>query len=110
MSDRSTDGERPSGTKRVGTIPGRPDGRPGAAPRVRSGLAERRNPVAEALSNTLRWILNRVTRDLFATGLLLAATALTILFFVLLGGDAPESRGTPIPLSTRSSSSREEEP
>jgi cell division protease FtsH len=101
--DQPFDHEPPAGTKRVN---GRPNGAAAARPnggaggsRVRSGLAERRNPVADALSGTLRWILRRLTRDVFATGLLLAAVALTVLFFVLLGATRPESSGTPVPLS-----------
>ena len=101
MDDRFPDDERPAGTKRPGATPGRPSGRPGgaSAPRVRSGLAERRNPIAERLSTALGWVLRKLTRDVFATGLLLGAIALTILFFVLLGATRPESPGTPVPLS-----------
>jgi cell division protease FtsH len=101
VSDRSTERERPAGTKRLGTNPGRPNGRPGGAarPRVRSGLAERRHPLREAaqtVGGTLRRLL---LRDVFATGLLAGAIALTILFFVLLGATKPESPGTALPLS-----------
>ncbi|HEU4703315.1 MAG TPA: ATP-dependent zinc metalloprotease FtsH [Conexibacter sp.] len=102
MGDRFPDDERPAGTKRPGApSPGRPSGRPGggSAPRVRSGLAERRNPVADGLANALRWALARVTRDPMATGLLAGAVALTVLFFVLLGATRPESSGTPVPVS-----------
>ncbi|HYV17266.1 MAG TPA: AAA family ATPase, partial [Conexibacter sp.] len=88
--------ERPSGTKQV-PAPGGRDRVP--APRVRSGLAERRNPVAEVLENVLRTVLRLFTRDLFATGLLSAAIALVILFFVLLGNTRPESAGQPLALS-----------
>jgi cell division protease FtsH len=93
---RPHDEERPIGTRRVNGAGGRNGG---GAPRVRSGFAERRNPVADGLANALRWVLGRLTRDLMATGLLLAATALTILFFVLLGATRPESAGTPVPLT-----------
>ncbi len=101
MTDGSSEPERPAGTRRLGKIPGRPDGRPGSAARsrVRSGLAERRNPLREAAETVLATVRRILLRDVFATGLLAGAIALTILFFVLLGATKPESAGTPLPLS-----------
>jgi cell division protease FtsH len=95
------DHERPSGTKRVNGRSDRAAGsNAGGAPRVRSGLAERRrNPVAAALATGARGVLRFLTRDLIATGLLTGAAVVFVLFFVLLGDIRPESRGTAVPLS-----------
>ncbi len=67
---------------------------------VRSGLAQRRNPVLAALreigSNTRRVIL----RDPLSLFLLLASIALAITFAALLGSIKPSSSGLQVPLST----------
>ncbi len=91
--------ELPSGTKRVNGLPsGAPQPRPGAQ-KLRSGLAERRSPAAEAVRETLRGIWRVLRRDTLSLGLLVAAGVIFILFFVLLGQTKPESSGKPIPLS-----------
>jgi cell division protease FtsH len=92
--------ERPSGTKRVNGLPsGAPQPRPGAQ-RLRSGLAERRSPAADAVRETLRGIWRVLRRDTLSLGLLVAAGVILILFFVLLGQTRPESSGQPVPLSS----------
>jgi cell division protease FtsH len=67
---------------------------------VRSGLAQRRNPVLVTLgdlaTNTRRLIL----RDPLSLFLLLASIGLAIAFATLLGGIKPGSSGTQVPLST----------
>ncbi|MDO8212962.1 ATP-dependent zinc metalloprotease FtsH [Conexibacter sp. CPCC 206217] len=85
--------ERPLGTKRAT----RADALPRA--RVRSGLAERRNPAADALRNGATAIRRFLLRDVFALGLMIAALVIVILFFTLLGATKPSSSGVGIPLS-----------
>jgi cell division protease FtsH len=69
-------------------------------PTVRSGLAQRRNPVLAALltfaSNARRIAL----RDPLSLFLLLASICLAIGFASLLGAIKPSSSGTQVPLST----------
>jgi cell division protease FtsH len=91
------DDERPIGTKRVNGAERRNGG--GTPPRVRSGFAERRNPLADAAQTAFAFVRRVLFRDLLATGLLAGAVALTILFFALLGATRPESSGAPVPLS-----------
>ncbi|HST39548.1 MAG TPA: ATP-dependent zinc metalloprotease FtsH [Conexibacter sp.] len=93
QQDPSED-ERPLGTKRAT----RADGL--ARARVRSGLAERRNPAADAVRNGAVRVLRFLLRDLFALGLMTAAIVIVILFFTLLGATKPSSNGVGIPLST----------
>jgi cell division protease FtsH len=73
---------------------------------VRSGLAQRRNPVlvriGEIAAGTRRWLL----RDPLATFLLLASLALAIAFATLLGQIKPGSAGTEVPISTVQSLAR----
>jgi cell division protease FtsH len=88
-----TSDERPLGTKRAT----RADALPRA--RVRSGLAERRSPAADALRNGAAAVRRSLLRDLFALGLMTAALVIVILFFTLLGATKPSSSGTGIPLS-----------
>jgi cell division protease FtsH len=92
---RPADEERPLGTKRATAAP-----RPGGRARVQSGLANRRNPAADALRSGGAAVLRWLRRDLFAVGLMIAAITIAILFFALLGATKPSSSGTPLPLSS----------
>ena len=90
---QTTEQERPLGTKRATRADGlRRSG-------VRSGLAERRSPVADSVRNGAAAVRRFLLRDLFALGLMIAALVIVILFFTLLGATKPSSSGTGIPLS-----------
>ncbi|MCL2770616.1 MAG: hypothetical protein FWD42_11010, partial [Solirubrobacterales bacterium] len=70
----------------------------GAAP-VRSGLAQRRNPLlvrARELAGAARRV---VLRDKLALFLVVASAALATAFFVLLGSIGPSSHGAELPIS-----------
>jgi cell division protease FtsH len=90
---RTDEHERPLGTKRAPAAAPRPGGR------VQSGLAQRRNPVADALRGAGTAVARFLLRDLFALGLMVAALTIAILFFALLGATKPTSSGRPLPLS-----------
>jgi cell division protease FtsH len=84
---------RPSGNGRAN---GRPaDGR--AA--VRSGLAQRRNPVLATLGAAAANVRRVAFRDPLSLFLLLASIGLAIAFATLLGSIAPSSAGRQVPLS-----------
>jgi cell division protease FtsH len=73
--------------------------RDGAA-RVRSGLAQRRNPVLVTLGSFAGGVRRTLTRDRLSLFLLLASIGLAITFAVLLGDIKPASSGQQVPIST----------
>ncbi len=91
----------PSAGNGNGRANGRPDGPiPGARPRVRSGLAQRRNPVLVTLGEFAQGARRVVKRDPISLFLLVASIALAIAFATLLGSIQPSSSGKQLPLST----------
>ncbi len=66
---------------------------------VRSGLANRRNPVLVKFLETAQAVRRIALRDPLALFLLLASIALAITFASLLGAIKPASSGTQVPLS-----------
>ena len=84
---------------------GRANGRGGRAPEtgraaVRSGLAQRRNPVLATLGAAASNVRRVALRDPLSLFLLLASIGLAITFATLLGSIAPSSAGRQVPLST----------
>jgi cell division protease FtsH len=73
---------------------------PAAAKVVRSGLANRRNPVLARTADFFSASRKFLLRDPMSLFLLIASIALAITFFVLLGAIKPGSSGTKVPLST----------
>jgi cell division protease FtsH len=73
---------------------------PAAEARVRSGLAQRRNPVLSAIASVAQTTARRVLRDRLSLFLALASLALAITFATLLGDIKPASSGTQVPIST----------
>ncbi len=85
-----------NGRARNGRANGRPaDGR--AA--VRSGLAQRRNPVLATLGAAAANVRRVAFRDPLSLFLLLASIGLAITFATLLGSIAPSSAGREVPIS-----------
>jgi cell division protease FtsH len=76
----------------------RPNGR-GAAPKVHSGLAHRRNPLLVALEGVAQGVGRLVLRDPLTTFLALAAIAVALAFALLLSSIGPSSQGTQVPIS-----------
>jgi len=75
-------------------------GRAAGAGGVRSGLANRRNPVLVVLGEVGNGAGRLLFKDLLNTFLLSAAICLAVAFALLLGSIGPSSRGTQIPIST----------
>jgi cell division protease FtsH len=74
--------------------------RPSAArPRVRSGLAQKRNPALATAGALAIGVRRFFFRDKLALFLALASVALAITFFVLLGSIGPSSHGAELPIS-----------
>jgi cell division protease FtsH len=71
----------------------------GDPPKVRSGLARKRNPVLARLGDFAGTARRILLRDPLASGLAIAAIALAVIFFLLLGSIAPASHGQELPLS-----------
>jgi cell division protease FtsH len=71
----------------------------GAAPAVRSGLAQRRNPALVALGDFAQHARRIALRDPLALFLALASLGLAIAFATLLGDIKPSSAGVQAPLS-----------
>ncbi|HEY4897046.1 MAG TPA: ATP-dependent zinc metalloprotease FtsH [Solirubrobacteraceae bacterium] len=67
---------------------------------VRSGLAQRRNPVLVAVGNLASATRRVLLRDPLSLFLLVASIALAIAFASLLGAIKPGSSGTQVPLSS----------
>ncbi|MFI5008665.1 MAG: ATP-dependent zinc metalloprotease FtsH [Solirubrobacterales bacterium] len=66
---------------------------------VRSGLAQRRNPVSAGLETALQAVARVLLRDPLTTFLALASIGLALTFALLLGSIGPSSVGRQIPLS-----------
>jgi cell division protease FtsH len=74
--------------------------RPSASrPPVRSGLANKRNPVLATAGDIAIGVRRLVFRDKLALFLTVASIALAVTFFVLLGSIGPSSHGTELPIS-----------
>jgi cell division protease FtsH len=71
----------------------------GASGSVRSGLAQRRNPLLVGLEGFLQGLARLVLRDPLTTFLALASVGLALTFALLLGSIGPSSYGLQIPLS-----------
>ncbi len=76
------------------------DARPPASPAVRSGLAQRRNPVLASLGAFAHTVRRVALRDPVALFLLLASIGLAIAFATLLGDIKPSSSGVEVPINT----------
>jgi cell division protease FtsH len=72
---------------------------PSARPAVRSGLAQRRNPVLVTLGNFASGTQRIVFKDLLSLFLLVASICLAITFATLLGSIQPSSSGMQVPIS-----------
>jgi cell division protease FtsH len=70
------------------------------AGQVRSGLAQRRNPVLVAMEGFLGGLLRVLFRDPLATFLMTASICLAIAFALLLGSIGPSSYGRQVPISS----------
>jgi cell division protease FtsH len=70
-----------------------------ARPAVRSGLAQRRNPVLVTLGNFASGTRRVVFKDLLSLFLLVASICLAIAFATLLGSIQPSSSGMQVPIS-----------
>jgi cell division protease FtsH len=73
---------------------------PAGAKAVRSGLANRRNPVLARTADFFSASRKFLLRDPMSLFLLIASIALAITFFVLLGAIKPGSSGREVPLTT----------
>jgi cell division protease FtsH len=73
--------------------------RGGAGGQVRSGLAQRRNPVLVALGDFAQGTQKLLFRDSLTTFLALASITIAVVFALLLGSIGPSSSGTQIPIS-----------
>ena len=71
----------------------------GPSAQVRSGLAQRRNPVSAGLEAALQMVARVLLRDPLTTFLALASIGLALAFALLLGSIGPSSVGRQIPLS-----------
>ena len=71
----------------------------GPSKQVRSGLAQRRNPVLVGLEAFAQGVARVLLRDPLTTFLALASIGLAIAFALLLGSIGPSSYGSQIPLS-----------
>jgi cell division protease FtsH len=68
-------------------------------PRVRSGLAQKRNPALATAGALAIGVRKFFFRDKLALFLALASAALAITFFILLGSIGPSSHGAELPIS-----------
>ncbi len=73
---------------------------PANKPAVRSGLAQRRNPVLVTLGELAQGTRRAILRDPLALFLGIASLILAIAFATLLGDIKPASSGTGVPVST----------
>jgi cell division protease FtsH len=71
----------------------------GAKPKIRSGLAQRQNPVVVKLRDFAQNTTRILLRDTLALFLGLASIVLFVSFFVLLGQIGPSTSGPQIPIS-----------
>jgi cell division protease FtsH len=98
MTDEPTKPEQSAGNG----ASARPNGvstRP-SKPTVRSGLAQRRNPVLVAVIEFASNVKRIALRDTLSLFLLIASIALAITFASLLGAIKPSSSGMEVPIST----------
>jgi cell division protease FtsH len=79
----------------------------GPAKQVRSGLAQRRNPLLVALEGVLQTLARVLLRDTLTTFLGLASIGLALAFALLLGSIGPSSSGRQIPISAVEALARE---
>jgi cell division protease FtsH len=80
---------------------GNGSGKPAAArTAVRSGLAERRSPVAVRAGQIFSSVRRVLLRDTLSLFLVLVSIGLAIAFFSLLGAIKPSSSGRQVPIST----------
>jgi cell division protease FtsH len=68
-------------------------------PRVRSGLAQKRNPALATAGALAIGVRRFFFRDKLALFLALASVALAVAFFILLGSIGPSSHGAELPIS-----------
>jgi len=68
--------------------------------KVRSGLAQRKNPFAERARDWGARLAHLVLRDTLSTFLLGASIVLAVAFVLLLGSIRPKAPGTEVPLTT----------
>jgi cell division protease FtsH len=74
---------------------------------VRSGLAQRRNPVVVKLGELASGARRLMLKDPLSLFLLLASIALAVTFMSLLGGIKPSSSGVQVPISTAQALARQ---
>jgi cell division protease FtsH len=93
---------QPNGARSPNGAPssGTPSSDRGPARQVRSGLAERRNPVLVRLEEFAQGLLRMLFRDPLVTFLGLATVCLALAFALLLGSIGPSSSGKQIPISS----------
>ncbi len=90
----------PANGRAPGGAAGVPRPRSSAArPSVRSGLAQKRNPVLATAGDIAIGVRRLVFRDKLALFLTVASIALAVMFFLLLGSIGPSSHGTELPIS-----------
>jgi cell division protease FtsH len=99
MSDELHEDEAPYGEASTNGSPSSPPPRPPARPAVRSGLANRRNPVLATLGEVAAGTRRLLLKDLMTLFLGVASIALATTFFVLLGSIGPSSQGAQLPIS-----------
>jgi cell division protease FtsH len=99
-----TDENNPPETPPAGSVPPRngaaPAAKPAAKASVRSGLAQRRNPVAVKLVELVQGARRIAFRDPLALFLVIASIALAVAFATLLGQIKPGSSGQQVALSS----------
>ncbi|HEY1833910.1 MAG TPA: ATP-dependent zinc metalloprotease FtsH [Solirubrobacteraceae bacterium] len=94
-----TDDEQP--TPDSPPVPAASNGHaPGGAKKVRSGLAERRNPALTAAKDFGANLLRIALKDKLSLFLVIAAIVLAVAFASLLGAIRPSSSGREVPLSS----------
>jgi cell division protease FtsH len=107
MADETNPPENPSGdgapVNGAGTNGAGGNGSAGPAARrtaVRSGLAERRNPVLVRAGQILTTARRIALKDTLSLFLVIVSIGLAITFFTLLGAIKPSSSGREVPIST----------
>jgi cell division protease FtsH len=110
MTDENQAPQQSGGSPAAQPLAGGPGGPPSngrqgasrngsAGGQVRSGLAQRRNPVLVALGEFAQGIRKLLFRDSMTTFLALASMIIALVFALLLGSIGPSSSGTQIPIS-----------
>jgi cell division protease FtsH len=98
MTDDPTPPQIPAGNGGSASNGGAPSA--AAKAQVRSGLANRRNPVLAAIGGFASGLRRVALKDPLSLFLLLASVALALTFALLLGAIKPSSSGSQVPLST----------